>query len=134
MTASELPTEILKTDSRGRVRTTAARRERLLNEFEKSKLSGQKFAQLTGLKYSTFAVWVQKRRRRRQALPSAGASAKSATVEWLETVIDQAQAAPLPKTSALLIRLPSGAAVELAHLSQVSLAAALLRAWEKTAC
>ena len=134
MTALEASSEILKTDRRGRVRTPAARREQLLDEFERSNLSGQKFAQLTGLKYSTFAVWVQERRRQRAALQPAGAPAKNATVEWLETVIDKAQGScPLPG-SGLIVRLPSGAAIEVSAVSQAPIAAAVLRAWEKSAC
>ena len=38
---------VLKTDVRGRVRVPNNRREELLNEFEKSGLSGPKFAALT---------------------------------------------------------------------------------------
>jgi hypothetical protein len=36
-------TEILKTDARGRVATPVARREELLDEFERSGLSGAEF-------------------------------------------------------------------------------------------
>ena len=51
---------ILKTDVLGRVKTPLARREQLLDEFERSGLSGQKFAELVGVKYPTFATWAQK--------------------------------------------------------------------------
>jgi DNA-binding transcriptional regulator YiaG len=54
--------QLLKTDARGRVRTPAARRESLLDEFEGSGLSGKKFAALVGVNYQTFACWAQKRR------------------------------------------------------------------------
>ena len=54
---------ILKTDVLGRVKTPKERREQLLDEFEKSGLTGQKFAALVGIKYQTFATWAQKRRR-----------------------------------------------------------------------
>jgi hypothetical protein len=56
---------IITTDVLGRVKTPAARREQLLDEFERSGLSGSKFAELAGIKYSTFATWGQKRRRAR---------------------------------------------------------------------
>lgn len=52
---------VLKQDKRGRVQTPLARREQLLVEFEQSGLSGPKFAALVGIKYQTFATWVQKR-------------------------------------------------------------------------
>jgi len=48
---------ILKTDVLGRVRTPRERREHLLDEFERSGLSGKKFAALAGIKYPTFATW-----------------------------------------------------------------------------
>jgi DNA-binding transcriptional regulator/RsmH inhibitor MraZ len=47
--------EVLKTDTRGRVRVPAERREALLDEFEKSGMSGAKFARLAGIHYATFA-------------------------------------------------------------------------------
>jgi len=54
---------ILKQDRQGRVMTSAARREELLDEFERSGLSGPRFAVLAGIKYQTFATWARKRRR-----------------------------------------------------------------------
>jgi hypothetical protein len=107
----------------------------LLDQFEQSKLSGQKFAKLTGLKYSTFAAWVSKRRKERDAMsPALPEHGKRASVEWLETVITEAQNAAPVTGSALVVRLPSGAAIELANASQAGVAAALLRAWEKVPC
>jgi hypothetical protein len=47
----------LKQDVKGRVGTPAERREALLAEFERSGLSGPKFAALAGVKYQTFAWW-----------------------------------------------------------------------------
>ena len=44
------PDEILKQDQRGRVRTPVAKREALLNEYERSSLSGVKFAAMVGVK------------------------------------------------------------------------------------
>jgi len=55
-------------------------------------------------------------------------------VQWLETVIEQAQAAQPALASALVVRLPSGATLEVMILSQASFAGAVLRAWEKAAC
>ncbi len=53
---------IIKTDEVGRRQTPAVRRERLLDEFDRSGLSAARFAAVTGLKYSTFAAWVHCRR------------------------------------------------------------------------
>ena len=47
--------KLMTTDVRGRVRIPDERREALLDEFERSGLSGVKFAQLAGVKYPTFS-------------------------------------------------------------------------------
>lgn len=101
------------------------RREALLDEFEKSGLSGAQFARTVGLKYQTFAYWRQQRQRRQ---PVAASSGQPASVQWLETAIDQAQAATPVAGPMFVVRLPSGAAIELVHASQTSVAAALVRA------
>ena len=54
---------ILKMDVLGRMKTPAARREQLLDEFERSGMSGVAFAEFIGVKYQTFATWAQLRRR-----------------------------------------------------------------------
>jgi hypothetical protein len=116
---------ILKTDTQGRVRTPVARRESLLDEFERSGLSGAKFAALAGIKYQTFAAWAARRRK-----GGARAPAKSADpVRWLEAMVQEAPGTP--GTATLIIRLPCGARIELAELKQVPLAADLLRALAK---
>ena len=121
---------LLKSDTRGRVRTPAGRRERWLDEFERSGLSGQKFAELTGLKYQTFATWVQQRRRAgRAAVPTKAPKDPGATVRWLEAVVGQTVESGTG--SSLLVQLPGGARLEIHNTSQAILGAALLRAWEK---
>jgi DNA-binding transcriptional regulator YiaG len=60
MEASE---QILKRDVIGRVQTPQGLRERIVDEFERSGMSGREFARMAGMKYPTFASWVQKRRR-----------------------------------------------------------------------
>ncbi|MDB6112975.1 MAG: hypothetical protein JWR69_4725 [Pedosphaera sp.] len=116
----------LKTDARGRVRTPAKRRESLLEEFDRSGLSGAKFAELAGIKYQTFATWLQQRRRQGQP-----ASKPGDTVRWLEAVVEQAQSSVGPKASSVRLHLPGGAHIELADVKQMPLAAALLHSLEK---
>ena len=50
-------------DRRGRVNWPRERREQLLDEYEKSGLSQAAFARREGVRYPTFAHWVQERRR-----------------------------------------------------------------------
>jgi hypothetical protein len=117
---------ILKTDERGRVQTPAARRESLLDEFERSGLSAVKFAALAGVKYQTFAAWWLRRRRQRgdgqTAAPAAG------SVRWLEAVVTSAPSSGGPTPAGVVVRLPGGVCVEVADFPQVALAAALVKA------
>ncbi len=116
---------ILKTDTQGRVQTPAAQRERLLDEFEKSGLSGAKFAALVGVKYQTFAGWAARRRKRTGAKAPAQAADP---VRWLEAVVQEAQVPRTHPPVALVLRLPGGAQLELTEAKQAPLAAALLQA------
>lgn len=123
--------QILKTDALGRVRTPAGRREQLLDEFERSGASGQKFAELAGIKYQTFATWVQRRRRERKRSSALGASAKALPrTRWLEAVVEKAGLAAGAEQSVLMIHLPGGARMEIADAAQAALAAHVLRSLE----
>ena len=124
---------ILKTDVLGRVKTPLARREQLLDEFERSGLCGQKFAALAGIKYPTFATWAQKRRRARGAYAALKVSAPGREkIRWLEAVVEQAQGSVVKASvSFLVLHLPGGARVEIGDVKQVELAVALLRALQK---
>ncbi len=73
--------EVLKSDTKGRVQIPAERRESLLNEFERSGLSAMKFAGLVGVKYATFAYWVQRRRKARLTQPDQEVAAPVEPVE-----------------------------------------------------
>jgi hypothetical protein len=126
ITTTEVPSQVIKTDSLGRLRVTAQRREDLLDEFERSGLSGQKFAEVLGLKYQTFATWVQKRRRQRGAA-TADSGKASDSMRWLEAVVEQAHGS----ASMALLHLPGGARLEMGDVKQAEVVAALLRALAK---
>lgn len=114
-----VPKLAVRLDTRGRVRISPEQRRLLLSEFERSGLSVVQFAKRTGLKYSTFAAWIQRYCRKRRPAPKS-------SVRLLEAVVAQeAQAATLQ------VQLPGGARMELHELGQVALAAALVRALEK---
>jgi len=133
MTNTENTTEVvLKTDTIGRVFTPLERRRNLLEEFEKSGLSGTKFAALAGVKYSTFASWLQKQRRKNGNRGRGKGQAEGATqVRWLETVIEQAQSPSDKGRVSIVVQLPGGASVEIATAGQARLAAELLSVLEK---
>jgi hypothetical protein len=117
--------QVLKSDTLGRMRTPVERRKELLAEFERSGLSGKKFAALVGVKYSTFAFWLQQRRRK-----AASAAKPTDTVRWLEAVVEKAQDSGGKTALALTVELPGGAWLEIHDVRQAQLAAALLRSLE----
>lgn len=117
---------VLKADARGRVRMPAEKREKLLDEFERSGLSGTKFAALSGVNYQTFASWVI-RRKREQRTRKAPASAPG-QVRWLEAMVQEATGSVPVK-----VHLPGGAWMEIAQSEQAPIAAALVRALQQPA-
>ena len=54
--------DLIKTDRLGRLIVCREHREALLDEFERGAMTGTIFARHHGLKYQTFAFWMQKRR------------------------------------------------------------------------
>ena len=129
-----LPGPLLKTDLLGRIKTPAARREQILNEFEQSGTSGVKFAELVGVKYQTFATWVQQRKRR-SATSTKGKTSRAPTakVRWLEAVVGGASSHGDKEAQTLPVQLPGGARLELTRAAQVPLAAALIRELQQPA-
>jgi len=110
------------------VKTPAARREQLLDEFERSGLSGKKFAELAGINYKTLATWAQKRRRRHGSYAAAKVPTTTDKVRWLEAVVEQAQGSVVKADGPLLVlHLPGGVRMEIGDVKQVEVAAALLR-------
>jgi hypothetical protein len=128
--------ELLRVDALGRVWTTPDRREWLLDEFERSGVAGAEFARIAGIKYSTFATWVQRRRRATGGDPAPGNARIAAGTKrraalpgprFVEAKVERSSADP-GGVAALRVELPGGARMEIADGSQASLAAALLRA------
>jgi hypothetical protein len=112
--------EILKTDVLGRVRMRPEKRELILDEFERSGLSGAKFAERIGVKYPTFASWVQKRRRKRGQYKAKGKQ----ELALVEAVVGE----PEPnRGKALIVELPGGVKVEMRGPKDAPVVAALIR-------
>ena len=104
----------------------AEKREKLLDEFERSGLSGTKFAALSGVNYQTFASWVIRRKQERQGekAPASGPD----QVRWLEAMVSEAAG-----TVPIKVHLPGGAWMEITQSEQVPTAAALVRALQPPA-
>ena len=112
--------ELLRQDTRGRVRTSRERREALLAEFDRSGVSGAQFARLMGIRYQTFAGWLHVRRR---GAAATGAVRGPEPVQWVEAAVAPAT----EETAPLTMQLPGGAWVELVTPAQMRGAAQLLR-------
>ena len=112
--------ELLRQDTRGRVRTGRERREMLLAEFDRSGVSGARFARMAGINYQTFYGWLHVRRREAGGKP---ASKRAKPVKWLEAVVGTASV-PAPS---LRVQLPGGAWMEVGSPEQARAAVQLLR-------
>ena len=108
---------VIKTDRLGRMTLSRAHRESLLDAFADSAMSGQAFARSHGIKYTTFANWVQKRHR--VETPSSDAGSEVPRLSLAEITLE-AQA-PLPTEIPLTLTLPSGIRIELADPVQLPL-------------
>ena len=116
--------QLIKTDCIGRIRVSPEHRDKLLDAFESSGMSGQKFAGHHGVKPTTFASWVQKRRRERNEYPTE----HSALPENLLQSLAEVELTPnkVVAEGSLSIELPGGARLVLNHPGQALLAAALI--------
>ncbi len=135
---------LLKADVLGRVRVRPEHRERMLDAFEASGMSGQAFATHHGIKVQTFASWMQKRRRSRgdyddeatrhrlgmpgkyiarceQSKPS-----REPSLNLMEVCVNP-DARKSTTTPPLEVVLPGGAVVRISSESQIGLLKTLLR-------
>ena len=134
MTSMTSSGQVMKIDGKGCVRTPRSRQNELLDEYERSGLTGPKFSALAGIKYPTFAYWLQRRRKERLSGAQKPLSNSADPVRWLEAVVDQTTSGCAG--SGLLVRLPGNATMEVSSNMQLVLAAQLLHllSTQKTAC
>lgn len=119
-TGAALPKLPVTADTKGRVRASKEQRRVILAKFAQSGMSAAQFARRTGLKYSTFAGWLQRYRRVKQP-------ARKSALRLLEAVVTPAA----PAAELLVVHLPGGARLEMNEASQIPLVVALVRALEK---
>lgn len=119
---------VIKTDALGRMHRTPEQRERILEEYERSGVSGPKFAALCGVKYQTFASWLARRKSRRQSHPKRQPQRpRSTQVQWIEASVQSSTAS----RTGLQLHLPGGVRAQLSNPEHIALAAALVRALDK---
>lgn len=112
---------ILKRDALGRVRSTAEARAEAVAEYRRSGLSASVFARMAGISKNIFWNWLQSHGLTQKRACSPSKSNGHSPVRFVEVA---AQTAP---ASALLVRLPGGATVEVANERQVVLVARLVQ-------
>ncbi|MDP0498724.1 MAG: hypothetical protein Q7P63_01370 [Verrucomicrobiota bacterium JB022] len=122
---SEAELEILKQDGLGRVRVPRERREALLDVFEGSGLSGQAFAQRVGVKYPTFAGWLQRRKRERPNSDGVDRSEPRTTISLVEAVVSDA---PGEVPGSVSIETSGGLRLTIHRRADIALAVELLTA------
>ena len=115
--------QLLKIDTRGRIRSTPQQRDAVLDAYEASGLSGPEFSRVHGIKYQTFATWRQKRRESLEGDNSKSVVAKQA-VTLLEASVEE-------QPGSLRIDLPGGTRIEVCDRNQTRLAAQLLAEFAK---
>jgi hypothetical protein len=128
--AAEEGGEILSQDAQGRVLVSRERRELVLEQYDRSGMSGVKFAEYVGIKYSTLAYWLQSRRRKREREKSlTKASAESEPSKnngaWIEAVIEKGSG-PRVQVGAIRIYFAGGAYCQISSAAEAALAAELL--------
>lgn len=139
VTITTAPTELIDTgetrDQRGRKLTPRPRRAELVAAWRQSGLTQAEFARREGVRYPTFASWVQ------QARLAAGGPGRSpglavrfAEVQVPTSAVACAAVPPTPPPpaaacgSAVEVRLPDGTVVRGAHAADVAAVARALRA------
>lgn len=124
---SDGPSAVIRSDRCGRLLVRAEQRTAILDAFDSSSLSGMEFCRRHGLSYSTFATWIQRRRKesRDDSAPPVPI-AVSDNPRFAEVCLDQ-PARMAPTHPPLRLSLPSGATVEISDSTQIPLLAELLR-------
>jgi hypothetical protein len=125
-TTKEDAGKLIRMDAIGRVRTSASQREALLDAYESSGMSGPEFAARHGVKYQTFATWLQKRKRRTGGYPAMAAPDGGGTFPLLLAEVE-CQEEPPASAIPLEVRLPGGATLAIRGQVQLGLAVELLR-------
>ena len=119
---NESKTDSPATPGSPRRRFTRAERDRLLEEFDQSGLSGAAFARQQGIGYSTLAAW-----RKKRSLQQAGSSS-SETSPFVELKFSRP-----PVAGGMMIRMGS-LELEVHHAGHLAWAERLLRTLREEPC
>lgn len=127
MTCTTFLEEASRADRQGRALVSRQRRIELLAEFQRSHLSARAFAELVGVRHSTFAGWIQRHRSECRSLAS-DAPPEPSPVRWIEAVVDRVAESPQAQPP-LLVKWGAEMVAEVScreHLEMVAELAGLL--------
>jgi hypothetical protein len=96
----------------------------LLAQFDKSNMTGKRFASWAGIKYQTLCGWLQ--RRRKMAAGDGPALTEPKSLQWVEAVTES-ESLQAPKPGVLVVHLKGGARMEISDPMSAALAAEMLR-------
>lgn len=108
------------------------RREALLAEYDRSGLSLARFTEVAGVRYSTFATWLQHRRIKTGAATQDEEKDRPKPVRFAEALVDPSVRPMPPVDCGLKVSLPGGAHMVLTEAVQITLAVQLLNALQKS--
>ncbi len=118
---------LIKTDRLGRISVTPQHREALLDKFEQSGMSGQRFTELHGIKYTTFANWRQQRRVKLNQSPEVKAASPHELIDSLsEVIVQNVTSTSPPQSSALQVDLGGGVSLTIQGKTDLGLVAKLI--------
>lgn len=123
MTVMEAGSEILKVDEVGRIQTPPEKREALLDEYDRSGMTGAQFARFSGVRYATLMYWLQRRRKeagRGQQVTTPGRDHP----RWLEARVE----GEVPKSENVVVEMGGGIRMLVSNRAQAALAGEVLRA------
>jgi len=124
MTSTSDDEIILKSDAIGRVHMPKYKRELILDRFEESGMTGLAFAKHVGVKYPTFASWIQKRRRDRGGRRASGPKEAESSISLFKAVVDGPS---MSSRCGLELESVGGTRIRLERSEQIPMAVALLR-------
>jgi hypothetical protein len=99
------------------------RREALLSQFDKSGMTGKRFAAWAGINYQTLCGWLQRRRKAGSQQPAV---AEPRSLQWVEATLE-GESRQAPGRGVLVVHLRGGARMEIGDGLSASLAAEVLR-------
>jgi hypothetical protein len=101
----------------------------LLDEYERNGGSAAQFANYVGIKYSTLANWIQKRRkgsaRKKSLLKQGEGGVESSNGRWVEAIVEK-NSEPKALESSLRIYFTAGAYCQISNAREAGLAAELI--------